>query len=117
MSSAWAEVLQQIRHQSVDLLLICLGESAIPKEMLKALKALGDLPINLPPILILDRQLNSSRTKVQAGSEKLRKNALETIETVGNTISAQILPRSISMEELLNEVNQSLAIGRNHGKG
>ncbi|BAY33648.1 CBS sensor hybrid histidine kinase [Nostoc carneum NIES-2107] len=117
MSSAWSEVLQQIRHQSVDLLLICLGESAITKEMLKALKALGDLPINLPPILILNRQLNSSRAKVQAGSDKLKKNGLETIETVGNTISAQILPRSISMEELLNEVNQALALGRNHGKG
>ncbi|MBD2209766.1 hybrid sensor histidine kinase/response regulator [Calothrix sp. FACHB-156] len=117
MGSCWTEVLQQIRHQSVDLLLISLGESTISKEMLKALKALGDLPINLPPILILDQQLNSSRTRVQAGSERTKKNGLETIETVGNTISAQILPRSISMEDLLNEVNQALAISRNHVKG
>lgn len=117
MGGCWTEVMQQIRHQSVDLLLICLGESSIPKEMLKALKALGDLPINLPPILILDQRLNSSRTRVQSGREKTKKNGLETIETVVNEISAQILPRSISMEDLLNEVNQALAVTRPNGKG
>ena len=63
MGHCWAEVLQQIRHQSVDLLLICLGESSIHKEVRKALKALGDLPFNLPPILVLDQRLNLHRNK------------------------------------------------------
>ncbi|WP_096603842.1 ATP-binding protein [Calothrix sp. NIES-2100] len=119
MSNCWTEVLQQIRHQSVDLLLICLGESSIPKELLKALKALADLPFNLPPILILDQRLDRSgaiaRTQIpQSVIEKPKKNGLETIETIVNEISAHILPRSISMEDLLNEVNQALTVNRQH---
>ncbi|MBD2355275.1 hybrid sensor histidine kinase/response regulator [Tolypothrix sp. FACHB-123] len=119
ISNCWTEILQQIRHQSVDLLLICLGESAIPKELLKALKALADLPFSLPPILILDQRLQRTeaiaQTKIsQSLIEKQKKTGLETIETIVNEISAQILPRSISMEDLLNEVNQALAVSHKH---
>ncbi|WP_373529892.1 ATP-binding protein [Nostoc sp.] len=121
MSRCWAEVLQQIRHQSVDLLLICLGESAIHKDVLKALKILGDSPFKLPPILVLNQRLNRPETTSQPGvaSEKIdkqRKNALESIETVVGAIATQILPRSISMEDLLNQINQALAINGKNGK-
>ncbi|WP_196520658.1 ATP-binding protein [Nostoc sp. WHI] len=121
MSRCWAEVLQQIRHQSVDLLLICLGESAIHKDVLKALKILGDSPFKLPPILVLNQRLNRPETISQPGvaSEKIdkqRKNALESIETVVSAIATQILPRSISMEDLLNQINQALAINGQNGK-
>ncbi|WP_096592853.1 ATP-binding protein [Calothrix sp. NIES-2098] len=116
MGSCWTEVLQQIRHQSVDLLLICLSESSIHKEVLKALKALGDLPFNLPPILVLDRRLNRAQAIAHSQSkisqqliEKQKKNSWETLENIANEISAQILPRSISMEDLLNEVHQALS--------
>ncbi|MDZ8051850.1 MAG: ATP-binding protein [Aulosira sp. ZfuVER01] len=116
MGSCWTEVLQQIRHQSVDLLLICLGESSIHKEVLKALKTLGDLPFDLPPILVLDRGLNRSQAIAHSQSkisqqliEKQKKNGWETLENIVNEISAQILPRSISMEDLLNEVHQALS--------
>lgn len=121
MSRCWAEVLQQIRHQSVDLLLICLGESAIHKDVLKALKILGDSPFKLPPILVLNQRLNRPETISQLGvaSEKIdkqKKNALESIETVVGAIATQILPRSISMEDLLNQINQALAINGKNGK-
>ncbi len=119
ISNGWTEILQQIRHQSVDVLLICLGESPISPELLKALKALTDLPFNLPPILILDQRLHNNGAIAQTKTtrsviEKQRKTGLETIESIANEISAQILPRSISMEDLLNEVNQALVISHQH---
>ncbi|MBG1242499.1 ATP-binding protein [Nostoc sp. NZL] len=115
MSPCWAEVLQQIRHQSVDLLLICLGESAIHKDVLKALKTLGDSPLKLPPILVLNQRLNRPETSFQPGVaykeiDKQKKNGLASIETVVGAIATQILPRSISMEDLLNQINQALAV-------
>lgn len=121
MSPCWAEVLQQIRHQSVDLLLICLGESAIHKDLLKALKTLGDSPDKLPPILVLNQRLNRPKTTFQPGVaykeiDKQKKNGLESIETVVGAIATQILPRSISMEDLLNQINQALAVNGYNGK-
>ncbi|ARV59678.1 hybrid sensor histidine kinase/response regulator [Nostocales cyanobacterium HT-58-2] len=109
MSRSWAELLQQIRHQSVDLMLVCLGESTIQKEVYLALKALGQLPFNLPPVLLLDQRLNLNEVKDRQ-PDVLQENtdALESIETVVNTIASQILPRSISMEDLLNEINTAL---------
>jgi signal transduction histidine kinase/DNA-binding response OmpR family regulator len=121
MSPCWAEVLQQIRHQSVDLLLICLGESAIHKDVLKALKTLGDSPDKLPPILVLNQRLNLPKTSFQPGVaykeiDKQKKNGLESIETVVSAIATRILPRSISMEDLLNQINQALAVNGYNGK-
>ncbi|MEH1943169.1 MAG: ATP-binding protein [Nostoc sp.] len=121
MSPCWAEVLQQIRHQSVDLLLICLGESAIHKDVLKALKTLGDSPDKLPPILVLNQRLNSPETSFQPEVaykeiDKQKKNGLESVETIVGAIATQILPRSISMEDLLNQINQALAVNGYNGK-
>ncbi len=67
MSPCWAEVLQQIRHQSVDLLLICLGESAIHKDVLKALKTLGDSPDKLPPNFGTQSAIKSPRHQFSVG--------------------------------------------------
>ncbi|KAB8315084.1 response regulator [Tolypothrix campylonemoides VB511288] len=110
MSRSWAELLQQIRHQSVDLLLICLGDSPIPKEVYSALKTLGQLPFNLPPVLLLDQRLNPDEVEDEQPdiSSNDTNEKLESIETVVSTIACQILPRSISMEDLLNEVNKAL---------
>ncbi|BDI19986.1 hypothetical protein ANSO36C_57880 [Nostoc cf. commune SO-36] len=119
MSPCWAEVLQQIRHQSVDLLLICLGESAIHKDVLKAVKTLGDSPLKLPPILVLNQRLNRPESNFQPGvykEDKQKKNDLESIETVVGAIATQILPRSISMEDLLSQINQALAVNGYNGK-
>ncbi|MDF5707364.1 MAG: ATP-binding protein [Nostoc sp. S4] len=120
ISPCWAEVLQQIRHQSVDLLLICLGESTIHKEVLKALKRLGESPSKLPPILVLNQPLNCPDTISQPGAaykeiDKPDRNALESVETIVSAIATQILPRSISMEDLLSQINQALALNsQNH---
>jgi signal transduction histidine kinase/DNA-binding NarL/FixJ family response regulator len=121
MSPCWAEVLQQIRHQSVDLLLICLGESAIHKDVLKALKTLGDAPEKLPPILVLNQRLNQPESSLQPAIaykeiDKQKKNGLESVETVVSAIATQILPRSISMEDLLSQINQALAVNGYNGK-
>lgn len=119
MSPCWAEVLQQIRHESVDLLLICLGETSIHKDVLKALKTLGNSPLKLPPILVLNQRLNRPETSFQSGVaypeiDKQKKNGLESVETVVGAIATQILPRSISMEDLLNQINQALAVNGYH---
>ncbi|WP_341527967.1 ATP-binding protein [Nostoc sp. UHCC 0302] len=121
MARCWAEVLQQIRHQSVDLLLICLGESAIHKDMLKALKALSDMPLKLPPILVLNQRLNSLEDSFHSqialeGIEKQKKSGLESVETVVNAIATQILPRAISMEDLLSQINQALSVSGHNDK-
>ena len=58
IASCWSEVLQQVSHESVDLLLICLQETAINKEVQKAIDTLSDLQLKLPPILVLDQKLN-----------------------------------------------------------
>ncbi|YAF95126.1 MAG: ATP-binding protein [Nodularia sp. CChRGM 3473] len=122
MGRCWAEVLQQIRHQSVDLLLICLGESSIHKDVLKALKALGDLPFDLPPILVIDQRLNHTQINSlpdisQTATERQKNSRLDAVETVMSTLAqlvedtaTQILPRSISMEDLLHQINQALAV-------
>jgi signal transduction histidine kinase/DNA-binding response OmpR family regulator len=92
MARSWVELLQQIRHQSVDLLLLHLGESSDHQEVRSALIALQELPFDKPPVLVLDRRLNSS----------------DRDQTVVNAIATQILKRSISMEDLLNQINQTL---------
>ncbi len=121
MSPCWAEVLQQIRHQSVDLLLICLGESAIHKDVLKALKTLGDSPLKLPPIVILNQPLNRPESLSLPGVaykeiDEQKKNRLESVETIVSAIATRILPRSISMEDLLNQINQTLGINSQNEK-
>jgi hypothetical protein len=83
--------------------------------VLKALKTLGDSPDKLPPILVLNQRLNRLETSFQPGVvyreiDKQKKNGLESIETIVGAIATQILPRSISMEDLLNQINHALAV-------
>ncbi|MBO3460697.1 ATP-binding protein [Aetokthonos hydrillicola Thurmond2011] len=100
MGRSWAELLQQIRHGSADLLLICLGESnSRQQEVYSALQTLRQLPFNLPPVLVLDQRLNSNE------AEETQDN---NIETVLGTLTNHILPRSISMEDLLTHIHQAL---------
>jgi hypothetical protein len=119
MGNSWAEMLQQIRHQSVDLILICLGESAVHKEVQKALKALPDLQLNLPPILVIDQRLNQVTNAEVSQPNKKGYQLLQNNHLVGGLaditgrIATQILPRSISMEDLLNQINQALVNGKN----
>jgi signal transduction histidine kinase/ActR/RegA family two-component response regulator len=110
ISHCWAEVLQQIRHQSVDLLLIYVGESFVHKEAHQAWKSLADLPLNLPPILVLDQRLNQPEVVASVAHQKVE----QSINTIMGAIATQILPRSISMEDLLSQINHALAINGQH---
>lgn len=101
MARSWAELLQQIRHHSVDLILIYLGESASRTDVVAALNALEKLPFHLPPLLIIDQRLNTST------SEEQPLTSLST-QSIPNAIAFKVLSRSISMEGLLNEIHHAL---------
>ncbi len=101
MCNTWEELLQQLRHESVDLLLICLEESTIELKVESVISALEQMALDLPPLLLLDRRLNSNKVELEQ---------IETNEIISETITTQVLPRSISMENLLNLINQALSI-------
>ena len=105
--SCWSEVVQQVNRKSVDLLLICLHETAINKEVQKAIESLSNIPFKLPPILVLDQKLNQQNYGNLAKSRKQQYTS--SVETAVREIATQILPHSISMEELLTHINQALA--------
>lgn len=119
MSKSWAELLQQIRHQSVDLLLINLEKSALHEEVLAALSTLKQLPLNLPPILALvsvgDQDIEACPVQIlnqfdqhNCVPTEIPDAEIELIETVLGGIATKILPRSLSVEELLNQINLML---------
>jgi signal transduction histidine kinase/CheY-like chemotaxis protein len=85
------DMLQQIRHQNVDLLLICLSKETMQKEVSSAFSMLAKSSLNLPPILVINRQSGNP-----------------SIEKIINSVTNKILPRSISMEELLRQIHQAL---------
>ncbi len=113
ISTSCSEIFQQIRHQSVDLLLICVGDISKDEEVFIALKALEELEFNLPPIIILDRRINSVESKSNKQTSPNRNHteveSPETLEEILGTIVTEILPRSIPMEELLNRIYQALS--------
>ncbi len=96
IAHSWAEVLQQIRQQSADLLLICLGESKLHRGVVAALMSLNQQDA-LPPVLVLDRRLSQIE------------DAAESLETILGGIPTQILPPSLSIKELLDHIYQRLA--------
>ncbi|AFY42699.1 ATP-binding protein [Nostoc sp. PCC 7107] len=105
---SWAEVNQQIRHNSVDLLLICWGKSPIHQDVLKALKALQDAAVNLPPILVLDQRSHHYEPHSSAEISPHKNSSRDYVDQSFSAIATEILPRSISMEDLLHHINQAL---------
>lgn len=121
IARSWEEVLQQIRQQSVDLLLICLGESQLTPAVLTALKELGQQH-NLPPVLGLDQQLSEAEAREQFPHSLGKRESIptpsvaiavsdttQTLELVLEAIAAEILPHNLSMEELLERIHRTLA--------
>ena len=106
IASCWSEVVQQVSHKSADLLLICLHETAINQEVQEAIKSLSNVPFDLPPILVLDQKLNEPNYR--NGTKSQKQKYTSSVETAVRGIATQILPRSISMEELLSQINQAL---------
>ncbi|MGB3640179.1 MAG: ATP-binding protein [Rivularia sp. (in: cyanobacteria)] len=97
MCNSWKELLQLLRHESVDLLLICLGESTIELKVQSLIEALEQMAPDLLPVLLLDQRSNSNQIELEEFK-------------ASETIAAQVLPRSISMENLLIKINQALAV-------
>ena len=112
ISFTWSEVAQQILHKSVDLLLIYVGENTKPNELSLVSQELENLDFDLPPIIVLDRRVSS----VKSGRNKKtsrQQNHLDSQESGTSkrplgAIATEILPHSISMEDLLNRIYQAL---------
>lgn len=104
---SWLEVLQQVSHQTVDLLLIYLGENDINREMKKAIEKLANLPFNLPPILIIDQ---GKKSEVNNGKNQCLEGLVTVLTKRTGNIATQVLPRSVSMEDLLIKINQCVGI-------
>lgn len=96
VSNSWVEVFQQLQHHSVDLLLICLG-GKLPSGLDKALLKLEHIP-GKPPILVWENsnyQLPQNLT-----SEKLN--------LVLSKMATKVLPHSLSIADLLEEIKQNV---------
>ncbi len=146
MAHSWEQVQQQIHQQSVDLILICLGES---KQALSVLAALTQLQqYKLPPVIVMERQFSRSevreqfphylegdgqdfpssyffedelnsdtRTQTDDWVDSASNLSLATVESDKSlddlrAIATKILPSSLSMEELLDNIYQTLQEGR-----
>ncbi|HLO47782.1 MAG TPA: hybrid sensor histidine kinase/response regulator [Kamptonema sp.] len=93
IAGSWAEVLQQLQYQSVDLLLICLRENSSPS-LVQALSNLRQMPAKAP-ILVLDYRCDTNRES-------------QVLTSVLGEIAAQIFPSSLSVAELLQQIEQTL---------
>lgn len=123
LESSWAEIIQQLQDQSVDLLLVYLTEDKIQTEILLALEALRKLTVDLPPILVI---VPTNHEVIEDGidfnyNEKyqytpqtepcdLQIQSLPSIQANMGQIIAQFLSRSIPMGELINHIYQTLKI-------
>ncbi|MBD2305109.1 response regulator [Chroococcidiopsis sp. FACHB-1243] len=124
MPHTWEEVQQQIQQQNVDLMLVCLGEM---QQVEKACTAIATLEQQkLPPIIAMERLFTQNEVREQfpaylesegrsLPSEQMHNlgnaNAasdLESIERALGAIATKVLPSSISMEELLNNIHLTL---------
>jgi signal transduction histidine kinase/CheY-like chemotaxis protein len=108
MARSWAELLQQIRHRSIDLLLICLSESTDEKQIYSAINALSKLPFRLPPLLVLDRRVSDEEAVTLSEPMQTAISSLTSKDGNPFDLKTQVLPRSTSMEELLNRINLGL---------
>ncbi|MGV0027377.1 ATP-binding protein [Phormidesmis priestleyi] len=95
---SWAEVLQKLQSQSVDLLLICWHDTKIHSVTLQAVSSLKSLK-SKPPILVLDHRQKS---------EAIESPEVKTFSDLLIELAVPILPHSLQMEELLSQINQIL---------
>jgi signal transduction histidine kinase/CheY-like chemotaxis protein len=95
---SWAEVLQKLQAQSVDLLLICWHDTKIHSATLQAVSSLKSLK-SKPPILVLDHRQKK---------EAIASPEIKTFSDLLIELAVPILPHSLQMEELLSQINQIL---------
>lgn len=115
MGQTWQEVIQQLEHRSVDLLLFCIHTPGSLHLFLEIVQALEQLETK-PPIVVWNcpvrlsesaksHDLIHSADSLQPSEPDLSAN----IATMWGTIADQILPHHISMPELLAQINQILS--------
>lgn len=126
MPHTWEEVQQQIQQQNVDLILIYVGEFPQVEKTCTAIATLARQQ-KLPPVIAMERLFTQNEVREQfpaylesegrspLPSESIRNldsaNAasdLEPIERALGAIATKVLPSSISMEELLENIHQTL---------
>jgi signal transduction histidine kinase/DNA-binding response OmpR family regulator len=95
IGSSWPEVMHHIEHQSTDLLLLCIRHVDPDPGTIQTLQTLVQLD-SKPPILVWDCQ-----PRPTTSSSDVFTNLLGAIAT-------QILPPSLSMQELLDQITQTL---------
>lgn len=104
IAQSWADVLPKLHTQSVDVLLICWRDTAIRAETLDALSTLKSLK-SKPPLLVLDH-----RSQLQS-ADTIASPLLEGVNEFSGLLqelAASVLPHSLSMKELLSQINQIL---------
>ncbi|PIG94439.1 ATP-binding protein [Gloeocapsopsis sp. IPPAS B-1203] len=111
ISHSWVETLTQIRQGSVDLILICLADVQLNSDILQALQNLENE--DLPPILVLNGQLHSI---LEPHRENLNHSSdlQVTLDRVLQGIATEILPPSLSIQELLDKIIKTLALNASH---
>lgn len=104
---SWAEVLRQVQHHSIDLLLIDLGNSlpdySVLVQAFDSLRCIGQKP----PTLVLAKHFNTDNTTENFSPSVT--SSIEFLEPVVREVAAKILPTSLSMEELLEEIRHTLS--------
>ncbi|HAX78502.1 MAG TPA: hybrid sensor histidine kinase/response regulator [Cyanobacteria bacterium UBA11372] len=117
IARTWDEVLRQIQHRSVDLLLIELEESTPQKAAMKVFHALKQFD-SKPPTLVLVRRAKAFDytsecfdcqyiEASEAKPEFLTPAQLHLVQEV----ATEIIPASLSMKELLERIRRRLGTG------
>ncbi|WP_199300259.1 ATP-binding protein [Trichocoleus sp. FACHB-262] len=116
-SHSWAEALRQLKHQSADLLLICLRGHRTSPVVLQALETLNQLQLPIP-ILVLDQRQLANQTppctepsllEAAAMTNMVDMTDMVELTTVLGAIATQILPSTLPVEELLEQIYQALS--------
>ncbi|MES1024011.1 ATP-binding protein [Gloeocapsa sp. BRSZ] len=106
ISHSWAEMLNQIRQASVDLILICIADIQLNMDVLQALQNLENE--KLPPILVLNGQLHPQLDTHQTSLNRSF-NLQIILDRVLQAIATEILP-PLSIQELLDKIVKTLAL-------
>lgn len=93
----WTEVMQHLQYQSVDMILICLRQTVPTPKTRQYLESIATFEPK-PPIVVWDCQ--SAETSLSPDAQALRTQLW--------AIATRILPASLSMQGLLDQVQQLL---------
>ncbi|GAB4372649.1 MAG: hypothetical protein Kow00121_15180 [Elainellaceae cyanobacterium] len=96
---SWQEVENQLEHHSVDLLLFCVYSSTnLHPLFLEIVHTLNQLKTK-PPILVWNCQSEVTGAPAEE---------MQSFVARWETIATEVLPTSVSMQDLLAQINQSL---------